>query len=187
MSKTKKAVFKVLIEAPIEDVWRELTRTDALLPFFFNSRMETPGLEVGAPMRMQSASGKYTGVIGEILEYTPPTRYSHTFRFTNLDDSPCRVTYELKEVAGGVEFKLIADGIPVGTKTEKYMTQGGDYIVKTLKAVVEERSLPFQSRFIILMCKLTERFTPAKCRSELWPLGNVSSTASKDHVVLDEE
>ena len=187
MSKTKKAVFEVLIAAPIEDVWRELTRTDELLPFFFNSRMETPGLAVGAPMRMQSASGKYTGVIGEVLDYSPPTRYSHTFRFTNLDDPPCRVTYELKEVAGGVRFKLIADGIPAGTKTEKYMTQGGGYIVNTLKAVVEKRSYPLQSRFILLMCKLTERFTPATCRSEHWPLEDISRTASNDHVVLDEE
>ncbi len=172
MSERERAVFKVKIEAPIEVVWRELTTTNELLPFFFNSRMETTGLEVGGRIRMVTPARKYTGVIGEVLEYSPPHRFSHTFRFTQLDEPPCKVTYELEEVGGAVEFTLIADDIPAASKTGKYMKQGGDYIVQTLKAVAERKPLPLYSKFILLMCKLSVPFTPKKSLSENWPLGN---------------
>ena len=32
-----KAIYKVFIAAPIEVVWRELVKTDEVLPFFFGS------------------------------------------------------------------------------------------------------------------------------------------------------
>ena len=58
-------------------------------------------LQVGSKMAARSANGKYTAIVGEVLEFDPPHRYSHTFRFTHLDDPPCIVTYELKEVEDG--------------------------------------------------------------------------------------
>ena len=119
---------------------------------------------------MRTDDGKYTGVVGEVLEYDPPRRYSHTFRFTQLDDEPCTVTYDLREVDGGTEFTLTASNIPVGSKSAKYMKQGGNFIVQTLKAVAERKPLPFKSRFILLMCALSKPFTPKRARSENWPV-----------------
>lgn len=72
---------------------------------------------------MRTKNGKYTGVIGEVLEI---------------------VAYALKATQKGTEFTLTASEIPRGTKTEKYLKQGGDFIVTTLKAVVEHKPLPFQ-------------------------------------------
>jgi uncharacterized protein YndB with AHSA1/START domain len=92
----EKSYFRVTIRAPIDKVWAELTRTDAVLPFFFNAVCKTPGLGVNAPIRMRSKDGKNTTVVGEVLEFEPPHRYAHTFRFTNLDDPPCIVRYRLK-------------------------------------------------------------------------------------------
>ena len=170
MSKKAKAIFRVTIGASIERVWKELTNTHDVLPFFFNSRIDTHGLNKGAPFCMRTKNGKYTGVIGEVLEYDPPYRYSHTFKFTQLDDAYCIVTYELQPLGGETQFTLTASEIPMGTKTEHYMRQGGNFIVTTLKAVVEKKPLPLNSKFILWMCALTEPFTSKKALSEHWPL-----------------
>jgi uncharacterized protein YndB with AHSA1/START domain len=90
--------FRVVIRAPIHKVWAELTRCGSTLPFFFNSHCATPGLEPGAPIRMRSKDGKYTSVVGDVLEFAPPHRYAHTFKFTNLDEPACVVRYRLREV-----------------------------------------------------------------------------------------
>ena len=119
---------------------------------------------------MRSPNGKFTGVVGEVLECDPPHRYSHTFRFTHLDEPECKVIYELKETAGGTEFTLISEDVPVGTKTEKSMAQGGPFITQTLKGLLENGKPPFKSRFILTMIRLTSWMSPKRCRSEHWPL-----------------
>ena len=165
-----KTMFRVVIRAPIERVWAELTRTDAVLPFFFNSKCETTGMRIGAPIRMRSKNGKYTGVVGDIVEFDPPHRYAHTFKFTNYDDPPCTVRYQLKEVPEGTEFTLINEGVPADTPTEKYMQQGGQFIVDNLKALVETGKPTVGGRFALLMMGLFSPFTPKKSLSERWPL-----------------
>ena len=170
MPETTKQVHRIKINASIQDVWDALTKEGEVLPFFFNSVLHTTTLAPGAPMRMRTADGKYTGVVGEVLELEPPHRYVTTFKFTNFDDPPCKVTHELRETADGVEYTLISEQIPVGTKTESQMRQGGDFIVKTLKSVVETGKPPFMSRLILTMINLTAWMTPKKCLSENWPL-----------------
>lgn len=167
-----KSVFKVFIRAPIDKVWAELTRTDAILPFFFNSVCNTTGLEEGAAIRMRSKNGKYTSVVGDVLTFEPPYRYSHTFKFTQLDDPVCAVHYVLKEVEGGTEFTLINENVPAGTQTEKYMTQGGAFITANLKAIVETGKPTLGGQFALLMMGAFAIFTPKRCRSENWPLAS---------------
>lgn len=166
---TERDYFRVTINAPIEKVWAELTRCDALLPFFFNGVCRTPGLAPGAPIRMQSKDRKYTSVVGDVLEFEPPHRYAHTFKFTNLDDPVCVVRYRLKEVDGGTEFTLINENVPTGTKSAKYMTSGGTFITENLKAIVETGRPTFGGRLMLAMIGLFAPFTPKVCRSENWP------------------
>lgn len=168
-AETDKSYFRVTIRAPIHKVWAELTRTDAVLPFFFNSVCKTPGLGVDAPIRMRSKDGKYTSVVGEVLEFEPPYRYAHTFRFTNLDDPACIVRYVLKEIEGGTEFTLINENVPAGTKTEKYMTSGGKFITENLKALIETGKPTTGGRIGLFMMGLFAPLTPKRCRSENWP------------------
>lgn len=168
---TERAVFKIFIRGTIEAVWREITKTDAPLGCFFNMWLDTPGLKPGAPIRLRTKSRKYTGAVGDVLEIEPPHRYSHTFRFTQYDDPPCKVTYELKAVEGGVEFTMILDDLPKGTRTAKQMTQGGTMIANTLKAIVETGRPPFGVRILYsLVFPLVEPFSPKSTRSENWPL-----------------
>ncbi len=100
----------------------------------------------------------------------------HPFKFTQLGEEPCIVTYDLKVTQEDTEFTLTASEIPSRTQTAKYRKQGGDCIVTTLKAVVEGKPLPFNSRFILWMCALTQPFTPKKALSEHWPLETTWST-----------
>lgn len=165
-----RSYFRIHINAPIHDVWTALTRTNAVLPFFFNSVCKTPGLEEGAPIRMRSKDGKYTSVVGDVVEFDPPFRYAHTFQFTAYDDPPCIVRYELKESDGGTEFTLINENVPPGTQSEKYMTQGGAFITANLKALVETGRPTSGGRFALFMMGLFAPFTPKRCRSENWPV-----------------
>jgi hypothetical protein len=49
------------------------------------------------PVRMRKPYGKYTGVIGEALEFERPRLYSMTFNFTNCDAPVYRATHKRKE------------------------------------------------------------------------------------------
>ena len=166
----EKAIYKVIINAPIETVWSALVKTNSPLPFFFGSVCETPGLSPGAPIRMRSPNGKFTSVVGDVLEFEPPYRYAHTFKFTNLEDPPCKVTYVLEETPEGVEFSLITENVVAGTKTEGSMKQGGVFITKNFKAYVETGKPTFGGRMILTMIGLMTPFSPKSTRSENWPI-----------------
>jgi uncharacterized protein YndB with AHSA1/START domain len=166
----EKAVFRVFIRGSIHDVWHEITKEGEVQQCMFNMRLDTDGLRPGGQIRMRSASGKNTGVVGEVLEFSPPHRYVHTFRFTQYDDPPCTVIHELREVEGGVEYTLTHENIPAGTRTAKQMNQGGALICNTLKAVVERGRPSFGVRMLYRLFGLLEPLTPRKCRSENWPV-----------------
>ena len=169
MTERTTQVFRVNIRATIEEVWETLTRRDEPLPFFFGSVMRLSDIRPGATFRMRSPNGKFTGVVGDIVEWNPPHRFAHTFKFTAYDDEPCTVIYELRETQGGVEFTLTAENVPVGTKTERDMAQGGRFICKTIKGCVENGKPPFSSRALLLLIRLMTPLTPKRCRSERWP------------------
>jgi uncharacterized protein YndB with AHSA1/START domain len=166
----RRAVFTVFIRGPIEKVWREITKTDSPQLCMFNMKLRTTELKKGALIRADTVGGKYTGVVGEVLEFDPPRRYSHTFRFTRFDDPPCKVTYDLREVEGGTEFTLTVDDIPLGTKTAKQMRPGSKMIVNTLKAVVETGRPSFGVRVLYKLFGALEFLSPKKTRAENWPL-----------------
>jgi len=170
MAETETLVFRVVIRGRIEDVWREITKSDEPQGCMFNTQLHTTGLRPGAPIRMRTRSGRFTAVVGDVLEFDPPRRYAHTLRFTSYDDAPCKVIYDLKPVEGGVEFTLTCADVPKGTRTAKDMQPGGKMIVNTLKSIVETGRPSFGVRMLYLMFRLTEPFTPRKLRSENWPL-----------------
>ena len=167
---TTSAVYKVVIRGSIEAVWREITKTGEVQQAMFNMCLHTTGLRPGAPIRVRTKGGKHTPIVGEVLEFDPPHRYAHTFRFTQYDDPPCKVIYELREVPEGVEFTLRMEEMAAGTKTAKQMAQGGKLIVNTLKAVVETGRPSFGVRMLYRLFGLLEPLSPKRTRTENWPL-----------------
>lgn len=170
MADKGKAIFRIVISGTQEAIFRELTDTDRPLGAIFNARMHTTGLEPGARMQMRTVSGDHTIVDGEIVEYDPPRRFSHWHRFTQMDDPPCKVTYELKPVSGGIEVTLTVDDMPLGTKTEKEMQRGGTFMLDTLKAIVETGRPAFGTRAMYWAFGALEFVLPKKTRTEHWPL-----------------
>ena len=163
-------VFRIVIKAPIEAVWREITRTDAPIACFFNSRMclSPAGLAPGSRLAMRTPDGRNTGVVGTILAVEPPSKFSHTFRFTSERDPECVVTYELRTVPEGTEFTLVIDDLPEGTRTAKQMIQGGSLIINTLRAVLERGRPTLGVRALFTLIKFMP--APKACRSEPWPV-----------------
>lgn len=167
-------IFRVTINAPLDAVWREITRTDAPIACFFNNRMHLSpgGLKPGSKLAMRTPNGKLTGVVGTIFVCEPPHRFGHTFRFTDKNDPECKVTYELRPLpAGGTEFTLTIDDLPEGTKTASQMVGGGKLIVATLKSVLETGKPSLLVRVLYgVMGVLGPMLTPKACRSEHWPV-----------------
>ena len=165
-----RAKFRVHIRGTVDEVWREITRTDAPIAAFFNSRMDVGQLAPGSRLAMRTPDGRYTGVVGEILELDEPRRFAHTFRFTAYDDEPCKVVYELEEDADGVLFTLTIEDLPPGTRTAKEMLRGGTMICRTLKHVVETGRPSFGTRMLFVLFRMMQPLSPKQSRSENWPV-----------------
>ena len=164
------AMFRIVIAADIQRVWRELTKTDEAQGAVFNSWLHTSGLVPGARLQMRTGSGKHVLVVGEVVECDPPHRFVHTHRFTQHDDPVCRVAYELKEVPGGVQVTLRVFDLPRGTATAKSMQSGGNMILRSLKAIAETGRPPLMTRLMYAAFARMEFVLPAHTRSEHWPL-----------------
>jgi len=170
MAETTRAVFRVVINGTIDAVWRELTKQGEAQAAVFNCWLHAQALAPGRKMQMRTGSGKYVMVVGEITEFTPPTRFAHTFRFTQFDDPECKVIYDLKQLPAGVECTLTVDRMPVGTRTAKNMQGGGTMITETLKALVETGRPPLKIRLMYWAFGAMEFVLPKKSSSKNWPL-----------------
>ncbi|MGC1495313.1 MAG: SRPBCC domain-containing protein [Sulfitobacter sp.] len=171
MTKAPKSVSRTFINAPIETVWSTLVATDQPLPFFFGAVCQTTdGLKPGAKMRMAHPNGQIAMVVGEVLAFDPPHRYSHTFQMTNIDEPPCVVTYELREKDGGTEFDLIITEAVAGSKLLKEMLGAQGYIAKNIKAISETGRPAFSGRMVTLLSPVIAMFAKKQQRIENWPL-----------------
>jgi uncharacterized protein YndB with AHSA1/START domain len=166
----ERAIYKVIINAPIETVWSELINTTAPRPFFWNSSWEAKDMAPGNAYRMVSNGGKTVAVVGEILELDPPHRLVHSFRLTALEDPASTITYTLREVAGGTEFCLITENVIAGSKSEKSMADGSKFIVENFQAYMETGKVTFGARIMLAMFAIMAPFTPKSMSADKWPL-----------------
>ncbi|MEM6511983.1 MAG: SRPBCC domain-containing protein [Pseudomonadota bacterium] len=165
----EKGIYKVVINAPLDTVWSELVNTTSPRPFFWNSAWDTQAMADGNTYRMLSADQRTVGVVGRIVEIDPPNRLVTTFQLTNYDDPPSQVTYELTEVDGGTELRLITEQVVAGSKSEKSMADGSRFIAENFKAYIETGKVTFGARMMLGMMSLMGAFAPKSMRAEKWP------------------
>jgi uncharacterized protein YndB with AHSA1/START domain len=170
MNAQNRLVSKIVIAGSQEAIWRELTKQGEPQAAVFNAWLHAQSLAPGQGLQMRTASGRKVIVTGEVLEYDPPHRFAHTFRFTQYDDPPCTVIYELKPVSGGIEVRLVVENLPLGTRTAKSMDSGSRTILTTLKAVVEQGRPAFGTRLLYAMFDRMEFALPKRCDAQHWPL-----------------
>ncbi len=115
--------FSIDIHAPLQSVWAEISRLDSAQRFYFDSVLVTEW-QVGSPLKYQSSDGRIVYIVGEILELAPPRRWVHTFQFTNMKDSPTRVTWELEELSDRVKVSVTHDQFDGKTDTYRSISRG---------------------------------------------------------------
>ena len=162
-------VFKITVNGSAQDVWREVTKTSEVQGVMFNMQLDST-LDVGSPAHYRSPDGKYTGIVGEVLEFDAQAlRYQHSFRFTQYDEPGCKVLHEVIDNGDGtVEYRMTCTQMAPDTNTTKQMTQGGDMIAKNLKSVVETGKLPLGTRILYALFALMAPFSPKKTLTENW-------------------
>jgi uncharacterized protein YndB with AHSA1/START domain len=170
MNDRKQLIARITIRGRAEAVWRELTKSDEPQAAVFNAWLHAQAMAPGARLQMRTADGRNVLVVGRILEFDPPRRFAHTFRFTQYDDPECTVIYDIRPVGDGVEVTLTVDDLPLGTRTGKEMTSGADAILKALKAVVETGRPPLGTRVLYALFGVLGFVLPKRTRAEHWPL-----------------
>ena len=163
-------VQRIRINAKAERVWRELTKSNEPQAAVFNAWLHAQAMLPGAVLQMRTVDGRNVLVVGRIVEFDPPRRFAHTFRFTQYDDPECTVIYEIVPAGEGVEVTLTVDRVPVGTRTAKEMTSGSTTILETLKAVVEKGRPRLRTRLLYALFARLGFMLPARTRAEHWPM-----------------
>jgi hypothetical protein len=176
MTERKRLVSRITIRGRADAVWRELTKNDEPQAAVFNAWLHAQALAPGARLQMRTVDGRNVLVVGTIVEFDPPRRFAHTFRFTQYDDPECTVIYDIKPIGDGVEVTLTVDNVPVGTRTGKEMTSGAQRILSTLKAVVETGRAPLGTRMLYAVFGVLGFVLPARTRAEHWPLERPSGS-----------
>lgn len=135
----------IVVAAPAQRVWDELTRFDAVQPFYFNSVVRGK-LMPGGTFRYESPDGKLLYISGTTLEVDAPHRWVQEFQFAHLPEPPTRVTWMLTEVPQGTEIRVVHEGFESAGKTWQMVESGWPSILKNLKAHVETGSVPLGTR-----------------------------------------
>ena len=146
----ERQVHVVEIKAPLTDVWDEITKLKQIQKPMFGTVLESD-FKPGSRMIYKSPDGKRVFIIGEVKEFTPPTRFVHTFRFTNLPETPTLVEWTLEEKAGITRVTVVHSKFVDQKKTADSVRTSWVDILGNIKAVVETGNVPLKTRLMLGM------------------------------------
>ena len=102
-------------------------------------------------MRYYSPNKKRVFIVGEVVEVTPPTKFSHTYLFLQSMVEPTLVTWELHEVPSGCRVTLTHSGwTEANAKHHRDAAKGWTEILGLLKQQVETGDIPFKYKVMHL-------------------------------------
>ena len=143
----ERQVHTIEIKAPISDVWAEITKLKHVQKPMFNTVLETD-FKPGSRMLYRSEDGKRVFILGEIHECLPPKRLVHTFRFTNLPETPTLVEWTLEEKSGATRVTVVHSKFVDQRKTADSVRTSWVTILGNIKSVVETGNVPFKTRML---------------------------------------
>lgn len=164
----RELLHRVVIDAPIQAVWDELTRLDGKQRAMMDTILEST-LVVGEPLYYKSPDGKRVFIVGRVLEVDPPRRLSHTQRLTTRDDPWTVVTWELEEVEGGTSVTLRHTGWPDDTPKLDQVDGTWGMILPELKRLLETGDISAGLKARYLMMRSFMWMMPARTRAENVP------------------
>jgi len=141
----ERQVHVVEIKAPIAAVWAEITKLRHIQKPMFNTVLETD-FKPGSRMIYRSEDGKRVFILGEIKEFVPPTRFVHTFRFTNLREAPTLVEWQLQQIGALTRVTVTHSKFVDQQKTADAVRTSWVGILANIKAVVETGNVPLTTR-----------------------------------------
>ena len=142
----KNHVFTIDIAVPRQRVWDEITKTGRIQLALNNTVLESP-MTPGSKLRYYSPSRTCVFVVGEIVEVTPPRRFSHTFKLLmNGADAPSLVTWDLEETPADCRVTLTHSGWTDQVKTHKGTAGGWIGILSVLKQQLETGDIPLKTK-----------------------------------------
>jgi uncharacterized protein YndB with AHSA1/START domain len=154
-----KTVWSIDIEAPPERVWEELTRTGKVLRFYFDSVLEGD-LRPGGKLRYVTPDRKRTFIVGDVVELTAPTRFVHTFKFTDLAEPAQKVSFDLEPVEKGTRLTVRHEGLGGAPKHGRRVDAGWTKILGDLKRWTESGRVSLGTRLRNSLMKLMLPFMP---------------------------
>ena len=153
-------VLSIEIKAPIERVWREITKTGAIQRSLNNTVLEST-MTAGAKLRYYSPSRKRVFVVGEIVELSAPRRFSHTWKFTMNPEDFRLVTWELSELPGGsCRVTLTHSRWNEGMKSYKNVGTTWGNILRLLKLELETGDIDVKTKLMYGMFGALEFMLP---------------------------
>lgn len=146
----ERQVHVVEIKAPVADVWEEITKLKQIQKPMFGTVLESD-FKPGSRMIYKSPDGKRVFIIGEVKEFVPPTRFVHTFRFTNLPETPTLVEWTLEDKGGLTRVTVVHSKFVDQQKTSDSVKTSWVDILANIKAVVETGNVPLKTRLMLGM------------------------------------
>jgi uncharacterized protein YndB with AHSA1/START domain len=158
-------VLSIVIQAPRQAVWDEITKTGAVQRALYNTVLETD-LEPGSRLRYYSPDRKRVFIIGEVVEVEPPVRFVHTYVMTQNPEPPTLVTWQLEEVGDGCRVTLTHSGWTEAHRKPEKVAGGWRQILGLLKAELETGTLPLGARVMYRVMGAMMWALPARTRTE---------------------
>lgn len=141
----ERQIHVVEISAPIADVWAEITKLKHTQKPMFNTVLESD-FKPGSRMIYRSEDGKRVFILGEVVEFVPPKRFVHTFRFTNLPEEPTLVEWQLQQQGEVTRVTVTHSKFVNQQKTWDGVRTSWTDILSNIKAVVETGNVPVKTR-----------------------------------------
>lgn len=139
-TKTLEQLHLTFIRATPQAVWHALTSPEATRLFFHGLDVDSSFLP-GSPIRYLShgEEGEAAPVIvGSVLEADEDHHLAHTFAFTDSDDAPTKVEYDLEGLGDELtRLSVVHSGFEGETNTYTTTRTGWAPILSGLKTLLE--------------------------------------------------